>query len=423
MATKIITVAAIPPAVSTGSDINKGGAINAAEFDQNLINLRAAVDGKSPLAGPGAAQIFTVATPADTSRTTEASTTIWVKDRLRSAVEGASGGRQTVMYTAAGHPSYMNIIPAFNCEDIDAGLGTGRHPAFIVNGVNKPELFIGTYQGLTLNGNLVSQPGVSPTVNQDFDTFRTQVAANGAGWHLMTNVERAAIALWCWKNGTMPRGNTNYGRSDEKLWETGRRADGQNPGYVTSGGITLTGSGPAGWRHDGTPTGISDLSGNIWEWATGMRLNAGEIQVLANNDAADNTKDVSATSPLWKAIDGSTGALVAPGSANSVKYAGSGNANYTLVRASGSTFEGMTNPGVTPVAATALTVLKQYGLYPIAATGLGGDGFWVDTTLERLPIVGGDWYLGALAGVFALGLGNLRSNVGLSLSARPACVL
>jgi hypothetical protein len=44
MSTKIITVSASPPSESSGSDYYKGAPLNAVEFDQNLINLRAAVD-------------------------------------------------------------------------------------------------------------------------------------------------------------------------------------------------------------------------------------------------------------------------------------------------------------------------------------------------------------------------------------------
>lgn len=67
MFTKIITVSAVPPAVSTGADINKGSALNATEFDQNLINLRAAIDAKAPLAGPGSGQAFAVGALSATS--------------------------------------------------------------------------------------------------------------------------------------------------------------------------------------------------------------------------------------------------------------------------------------------------------------------------------------------------------------------
>lgn len=73
--------------------------------------------------------------------------TIFIKDDLRASVEAATGGLVTVLYTAAGHPSYMNVIPKFNLQDIDPALGTGVHPAFIVNGVEKSELFIGQHVG------------------------------------------------------------------------------------------------------------------------------------------------------------------------------------------------------------------------------------------------------------------------------------
>ena len=70
-------------------------------------------------------------------------TTIIIKDDLRAQVEASTGGAVTVLYTAAGHPSYMNVIPKFLKQDIDASLGTGVHEAFIVNGVEKSEIFIG----------------------------------------------------------------------------------------------------------------------------------------------------------------------------------------------------------------------------------------------------------------------------------------
>ena len=65
---------------------------------------------------------------------------------MRQSVELASGGLQTVMYTAKGQPTYMNIIQKYDMSTIDPSL-SGTHPAFIVDGVEKPEIFIGTYQG------------------------------------------------------------------------------------------------------------------------------------------------------------------------------------------------------------------------------------------------------------------------------------
>ena len=118
-----------------------------------------------------------------------------------------------------------------------------------------------------------------------------------------------------------PRGNSNYGRSSDATYETGTRTDGGSPGGTAGTPRTLTGTGPASWRHNNDFAGIADLAGNVWEWASGLRLNNGEIQVLANNDAALATADLSSASADWRAISMTDGSLVLPGSA------GTGNGN------------------------------------------------------------------------------------------------
>lgn len=361
---------------------------------------------------------------------------IFVKDDLRASVEAATGGQVTVLYTASGQPSYMAVVPRFNTEDIDASLGTGTHEAFKVGGVEKSEIFVGVYQGIDKNGEYLSLPGVDPTVSRNHDQFVSLARANGPGWHCMTNAEWAALQLWCWKNGYLPRGNSNWGRSSDATWETARRVDAGVPGVTTGTGRTLTGSGPASWRHNNSSAGISDLCGNIWEWSPGMRLVGGEIQVVADNNASLNATDFGPTSTAWRAIDGETGLLIAPSftgsiaggdyvptTARSVRIAASGTANYTLVRASGQSFEGMTNPGATPVSATALSVLKRLGLFPVANTGLGGDAIFYNLDGERLPLRGGSWYHSGNAGVFALDLNSARSYSSYGIGSRPAFVL
>jgi hypothetical protein len=176
------------------------------------------------------------------------------KDTLLNSVLAASGGKQVIKYNANGDPSVMVRIPKFNLEDIDASLGNGPHPAFVVNGVVKPEIYIGAYQAILEKNCAISVPGQSPRVNINFDNAKATCVANGPGWHLMTAWEWAAVALWCMKNGTQPRGNTNYLKAYEAPWETGTPAT-DNPTAKTLGG-----SGPASWRHDGIIAGIAEAS-------------------------------------------------------------------------------------------------------------------------------------------------------------------
>lgn len=361
--------------------------------------------------------------------------TISVPDTLRKSVEAASNGKNTVLYTAKGQPCYMTVHQRTDYANVAAALGLANHPAFIVGGAVKSELFLGMHIGASVNGEMVSQPGLDPINSITHDAAVTLVRANGAGWHLMNNVEWSAVGHKCLLDGYTPRGNTNYGRSSDLLTERGVTSSTSNASLAPIGRLapttgnytnrTFTGSGPASWRHDNTPFGMADLCGNVSEWAPGMRLNAGEIQIIADNDAALSATDFSAGSAAWKAIDGATGALVAPGSVGTVKYANanSGTADYTLYRASGGTFEGMVNStGSNPVSAAALTVLKAHGLFP-NSTSLGSDYFYVSVTGETVPIRGGYWNLGSNAGVFGLDLANPRSLSYAGFGARPAFVL
>ncbi|MCW5222409.1 hypothetical protein D5041_01990 [Verminephrobacter aporrectodeae subsp. tuberculatae] len=345
--------------------------------------------------------------------------TIFIKDNLRAQVEAASGGAATVMYTAAGHPCYMSVIPRFKLQDIHPSLGQGVHPAFIVNGIQKNAIYIGQYQGIVKDSNLLSIPGVLPNV-QKFDYFHECAKNNGAGWHMMTHAEWAAIALWSWKNGTLPRGNTDRGKSRSMPHETGRGDDDFLPGLYD---VIYTGSGPASWRHNGLPHGIADLTGNTAEWLGGLRLNEGEIQILPNNDAADNTKSQSADSAHWRAISASNGALVAPGTAGTLKYDAAAAVTSGRTQAailSDSKTRDTTPPipidygGYNPTntfksmgvkaGLTVPAIAKALGLYPVTASLPGEDGFLMHNQGESLSMAGGHWNDGAKAGVFARAL-------------------
>ena len=351
--------------------------------------------------------------------------TILIKDSLRQSVEVASGGLQTVLYTAKGQPTYMNIIQKYDMSTIDASL-SGTHPAFIVDGVEKPEIFIGTYQGRIVNGELLSLPNVEPSHSTNYDNFLTAARACGNGHHLITNAEWSAVALQCYKNNTQPMGNSYYGRSSEDPLLTGRRADGLNPGDTSGSARTLTGSGPVQWRHNGKSNGIADLSGNVNEWNSGLRLLNGEIQVIADNNASKLAINLGAASTEWKAIDGETGNLVTPNGSGTtvgtIKYVDGGTADYTI---NGGSFGAIRNLSTTkPVTAVALARLKALCLYPHTenTASYNGDYFGKSMTGETLPIRGGAWFNAASAGVFALNLSDARSSTGTRVGARPAFV-
>lgn len=350
----------------------------------------------------------------------------------RERVEDASFGRNTVMYDDANHPSVMVAVPCFPEVDVLTGAANKPHPAFIVNGAVKPYIYISKYQSYTTGaaGTLraVTLRGVDPGNSITFDNSLLACSQKGTGWHLMTNAEWAAISLLCKARGFMPRGNNNYGK------DIAVAAEKAVPSFISSNltGRTATGTGPVAWSSDGSPFGIYDLNGNVYEWVGGLRLVDGEIQVLENNNAADNTKLQTVGSAEWKAIlqDGS---LVAPGTADTLKYdstgtGASGDVGDVRVNITRSNNTGDTayayNTFETTAATGGVTVpnlLKLLGLFPLDASH-GADGHYVRNNGERVAYRGGSWYDGALAGVFYLYLFDARSFSCANLGFRSAFI-
>ena len=430
--TKIITVAAIPPAVASGADYNKGAALNAAEFDQNTINLRAAVDAaRAALGGFSAAQIpaanqipvlnsdgsltlpgvVTIPEPALTDYTTRLAPTVWIKDTLRAQLEASTGGQCTVLYDSAGNPNMMRIIPAFNGYDISPNLGSVGvpHPAFFVNGVFKSQIYISMYPAVNVGGLGCSLPNQAPYVSISWDDAKAACTDKGAGWHMMSNWEWAAVALWCIKNGyPVPDGNTNYGQSYLHPFQTGRRCDAGIPAATAGANpAILGGSGPANWRHDGTMFGISDLVGNVWEWVDGFKTEAGIIQMPTDNYYAQ----AEASWPTHGAIDGTGGVSVISESVT--------NRSASLANTWNAT---------TSNATTNAPILKQALICPYdTAVNMGNVAGTIymnnSVGFEAMPFRGGNWVNTSSCGLAALDLVDQRSFVSSFIGFRPAFIV
>ncbi|NPV89831.1 MAG: SUMF1/EgtB/PvdO family nonheme iron enzyme [Firmicutes bacterium] len=361
-------------------------------------------------------------------------------DDMKLAVEALSGGKNTVLFDDLGLPSIMVRIPLFKSLDVMAGGDDAAHPMFVVSSVQRPEVMVSKYQNIVMYDRAYSLPYKDPKTSVNFDQSKLFSENKGLGWHLMTNAEWAGIALWCKKNGFMPRGNNNYGADHSAPHEKGvetHKADETRTGRVA------TGSGPASWAHDNTNEGIFDLNGNVWEWVGGLRLNNGEIQIIPNNDAA-NAVDQSATSPLWKAMlqDGS---LVAPGTANTLKVdnttAGDSTTTSHDVGGDPRINTAIENPMYIPggqfdygysyttyetlaakAGVTIPNLLKALGMFPVDSAH-GADGFYTRNYGERLPIRGGDWGYASIAGVFSVDLRLSRAFAGTAIGFRSAFVV
>ncbi|SHI00210.1 Sulfatase-modifying factor enzyme 1 [Sporobacter termitidis DSM 10068] len=364
-------------------------------------------------------------------------------DEARFALEAMSGGKNTLLMDDMGLPSVMVRIPCFRWSEVYEEGEDTVCSAFIVDGKVKDSIYISKYLNVVERGRAYSLPDRDPAHTITIDDAREACARKGPGWHLMSNAEWAALAHWCRKNGTLPRGNTNAGRDVTAVHEHGVLAP---PSGIGAGkhpeARTLTGSGPDAWSHDWTAAGITDLVGNVWDMVSGLRLVDGEIQIIPDNDSAMNV-DESEKSPLWRAVD-TSGNLVAPGSPNTYKYDGVNPGSpddtaplvpggvrlgtsvrqpqYTGPRTDADYFAWTMMPFRSMAADVAPHVLlKALGLYPLSER-LGGDNFFVRNYGERLPLRGGSWLDGASAGLWELYLRDSRSWIFPDVGFRAAYV-
>lgn len=169
-----------------------------------------------------------------------------------------------------GKKSEMIFIPKFKWSDVMEDGPDRTCSAFIVGGKEIEGFYVSKYQNHVEDGCAYSEEGHDPVGLLTIDEARLACKNKGKGWHLMTNSEWMAVAYWCQKC------QSSISEDDHFEW---------------------------------LPEGFG-LTARLWEFAAGLRLKNGEIQVIPDNDSALNV-DESRDSVLWKAVD-SNGFLVVP---------------------------------------------------------------------------------------------------------------
>ncbi|MFM5175194.1 hypothetical protein ACEUAO_07120 [Aeromonas caviae] len=333
-----------------------------------------------------------------------------ILDSERYSLERATGGQQTIIRDDQGNANCMFVLPRFRYEDlgITADMGSGDVTAFdFGSGSIKSEIFIGAY--LASGSGAVSAPRQDPRASLDHTAARNACSAKGAGWHLMTAHEWAAIALWCMANGYEPIGNTSWGRSHAQTRMVGDRDDNRAPGDTAGTGRTKTGSMGSEATHTRTLGGIADLVGNVWEWQDGLLLQDGRFKISAYNTQAevdwafvdaylDASSPTSGSAILSSAITNRLGAL-----GDNANAGNSANVDW----------RSMTKAG----GYVSLQALRRLLVEPASVLPKGR--IYMRNFGERLPYRGGDWGGGADAGLAALNLNFSRVITYTGIGFRP----
>lgn len=303
-----------------------------------------------------------------------------------------------VIYDDYGIPSIMRKISKVTDAELFGGANK-THPAFIIDGEEYDEIYISVYPNCVINGRPYSLPYMKPWTDLTNDEAAKACFSKGDGWHLMTAAEWGLVANICNRNGTYPHGNTKYGKYHADPSEEGATFDG-------GAGKTLTGSGPATWTHNHKPDGIHDLCGNVWEMIRGLRIINGKIEVAKDNNAALDI-DLTEAGDDWQPLTAPNGKQINFSVGDDFKFT----TDEPEDGYNGTEWENVYSDfGFSDE-------LKELALYP----GEDNAYLYVDSTEgEYMPVRGGGWGHGALAGVFCTYLSYGRTFTGGFLGFRSA---
>lgn len=320
------------------------------------------------------------------------------KEELTMGEYGSVKYDVVAIYDNAGIPSFMHRFERISNKELFGG-SEKVHPAFIIGGVEYDEIFIAVYEGTMINGKIYSLPFTKPVTNITQDEFAEACFSKGEGWHMVTAVEWGLLANLSLKNGTLPHGNTNYGKYHADHNETCECFD---------GGKALTGSGPVTWTHNHKEDGVHDLCGNIWEMCRGLRMKDGRLEAAMNNDAALPETNLSTDGADWHPVVTDEGKAIYIDASEGITIT-----DDELEVEEGYSALDWKNVQVEVESEQ----LKEFALF----AGEPDAYCCVDSSVGEFCLLrGGGWHRGGSAGVFYSNLRHARSDVHTSIGGRSA---
>ncbi len=319
--------------------------------------------------------------------------------------------------TSSGKLDWYFGIPKFNIEEMrpDGSLGTGVHPAFIMNnGQEASMLWYSAYALSLSDGEVVSQPNAQPYTGRTQDEEIALCAASeiaGVGPKRVSSIwDESAITLMVEKmvqdGMAEPIGNTSYGKS-----HTGAAQRGHGASW------TKTGTMGEAANHNRESGGIADFVGNVWTRCNGLHLQDGEIFLASNNDPLMVGNPVSTGYFYSSSNDSANGVPSIVDSASAVTRNGvvgsDAHENYDVIGGAS---------GFASLTGASSALLRLAGLAPHGdGTDMSG-AIWIRNYGRRAPLLRGSWHDGSSAGPRALALSHAPSRRSSNIGFRSAFV-
>lgn len=260
------------------------------------------------------------------------------------------------------------------------------HPAFIRNGVTKPYIYLGAYEGYfnAVDSKLESKSGVAPTATKTLSAFRTSAQLRKGApnyWECQDYLSTCAVQLLYLIEYAEfdSQGRLGQGLTNTTLQNTGLTTANGNASY----GVTGDGTHAMSYR------GIENFYGNIFKLIDGINIKADYMPWIADHN-------------FVSCITGDT----------STGFDGTVYVDSKLVCANAD--------GVPNDIATESTVPGDYGFLAstISASGNFLHDYYYRNTGNRQAGFGGGWAYATLAGMFSWFNNFIAGNSAATYGAR-----